>query len=48
MGQESRKPIFHLTVADGAIGAHLGAVRDAGEDFRALALSIAEKMEMTV
>lgn len=37
LGQEARKPIFDLTVADGAIGAHALAVREARADFRALA-----------
>ncbi len=43
MGQESRKPIFDLTTADGAIGSHAVAVQDARGDFRALAKSIFEK-----
>lgn len=46
MGQEQRKPIFRLTSADGAIGSHAGAVRDAGEDFRELAQKIAAKIEL--
>ncbi|UXI68009.1 ParA family protein [Tahibacter amnicola] len=37
MAQESRKPIFSLTVADGAIGNHLAAVKLAYDDFKALA-----------
>jgi hypothetical protein len=40
MAQEVRKPIFHLTAADGAIGNHSYAVRDAGADFRSLAAAI--------
>lgn len=44
MGQESRKPIFSLTSADGAIGAHAHAVQSAKADFRELALKIAEKI----
>ncbi len=40
MAQELRKPIFHLTSADGAIGSHSQAVRDAGTDFRVLANQI--------
>jgi cellulose biosynthesis protein BcsQ len=40
MAQEFRKPIFHLTAADGAIGNHSYAVRDAGADFRTLAAAI--------
>lgn len=41
MAQEHRKPIFHLTAADGAIGGHMGAVLDAARDFRHLAKRIA-------
>jgi len=40
MAQEARKPIFHLKPADGALGAHTYAVRDAYEDFRVLSLEI--------
>lgn len=43
MGQESRKPIFDLTTADGAIGSHAAAVQDARSDFRKLARLIMEK-----
>ena len=34
MAQEARKPIFHLTPADGAIGSHAAAARDAYTDFK--------------
>ncbi len=44
MAQEHRKPIFNLTSADGAIGAHANAVRDAKEDLKQLAIKIASKM----
>ena len=44
MAQEHRKPIFNLTSADGAIGAHANAVQDAKEDFKQLAIKIASKM----
>lgn len=47
MGQEQRKPIFFLTSADGAIGAHAGAVLDAKADFDRLARDIAEKIGLT-
>lgn len=40
MAQEVRKPIFHLSSADGAIGSHSQAVRDAWNDFKALAVKI--------
>ncbi len=45
MGQEHRKPIFRLTPADGAIGAHANAVRDAENDFRALAGKIDDQID---
>lgn len=48
MAQENRKPIFNLTSADGAIGAHANAVQDAKEDFKRLAIKIASKMEIEI
>ncbi len=45
MAQEHRKPIFKLTPAEGAIGSHAAAVRDAGRDFRTLAEKILSRME---
>jgi chromosome partitioning protein len=45
MAQEVRKPIFQLTTADGAIGSHSYAVRDAWSDFKALAVAILERIE---
>ncbi len=48
MAQEHRKPIFNLTSADGAIGAHANAVQDAKKDFIQLATRIAEQMEITL
>lgn len=44
MGQEQRKPIFHLTAADGAIGSHANAVQDARQDFKILAETIWAEM----
>ena len=44
MGQEARKPIFHLTGADGAIGNHSLAVREAYSDFHTLASVILDRM----
>lgn len=44
MAQEVRKPIFHLSSADGAIGSHAQAVRDAWSDFKALALQIEQRI----
>lgn len=40
MAQEHRKPIFKLTPADGAIGAHASAVQKARKDFEELAHKI--------
>jgi len=41
MAMEARKPIFFLKSADGAIGAHIEAVRDCYRDFQELAAKIA-------
>ncbi|HKO56672.1 MAG TPA: AAA family ATPase, partial [Thermoanaerobaculia bacterium] len=43
MAMEARKPVFFLKPADGAIGAHVEAARNAYEDFLALARRIAER-----
>lgn len=40
MAQEARKPIFSLTSADGAIGSHANAVKEAHNDFLSLARKI--------
>jgi len=45
MAQEVHKPIFQLTPADGAIGSHSAAVSSAWSDFKALAVSILERIE---
>jgi chromosome partitioning protein len=45
MALEVRKPIFHLTAADGAIGNHAYAVKDAWSDFKALAGAILSRIE---
>lgn len=45
MAQEVRKPIFQLSSADGAIGSHAQAVRDAWSDFKALAVAIEAKID---
>lgn len=41
MAQEAHKPIFHLKPADGAIGAHVKAVKSVYWDFKELAQKIA-------
>lgn len=46
MAQEARKPIFHLTSADGAIGNHTYAVKDAETDFRILTTKILERIDL--
>ncbi len=46
MAQEYRKPIFHLTTADGAFGSHAAAVESAHEDFRILAEKIVGRIEL--
>jgi cellulose biosynthesis protein BcsQ len=44
MAQEAKKPMFLLKPADGAIGGHQGAVRQAHGDFESLAAKIVEVM----
>lgn len=44
LAQEARKPIFRLTAADGASGAHYTAAQKAGDDFRCLARRLAERI----
>ena len=46
MAQEARKPIFDLTPADGAIGSHAAAVRQAFGDFQALSRRICKEIEL--
>lgn len=46
MAQEARKPIFHLTPADGAIGSHSAAAQDAHKDFKILAKKIIERVQV--
>ncbi|MCS6814124.1 MAG: AAA family ATPase [Cyanobacteria bacterium] len=48
MAQESRKPIFHLKPADGAIGAHASAVRQVYWDFKDLAQKIADRTALVL
>jgi chromosome partitioning protein len=48
MAQEAHKPVFHLKPADGAIGAHLQAAREAYKDFKALAFRIAEGADIVL
>ena len=46
MAQEVRKPIFHLTAADGAIGSHSYAAQSAWSDFKALAVAILDRIDL--
>ena len=46
MAQEARKPIFHLTAADGAIGSHAAAANDARQAFKALARRIVQRIDL--
>jgi cellulose biosynthesis protein BcsQ len=48
IAQEHRKPIFDLTVADGAIGSHAHAVTMAREDYKNLAQKIAQKISLPI
>ena len=48
MAMEARKPIFRLTPADGAIGAHASAVADCGRDFEKLARALAASTGLTI
>jgi chromosome partitioning protein len=45
LGQDARKPIFKLTAADGALGAHSVAAREAYGDFKSLALEMLQRIE---
>lgn len=47
MAQESRKPMFSLKPADGALGAHTYAVKDAYEAFRRLAMEIVQRANVS-
>lgn len=44
LGREARKPIFALTPADGAMGAHAGAANAAYADFRELARELLRRI----
>jgi len=46
MAQETRKPMFFLKPADGAMGAHTYAVQEAYRDFRSLAEEIARRTNL--
>nr|WP_228060733.1 MULTISPECIES: hypothetical protein [unclassified Coleofasciculus] len=46
MAQEAHKPIFHLKPADGAIGAHITAVKGVYWDFKDLAHKVAARTQL--
>lgn len=46
LAQDKRKPIFKLTAADGAIGAHYTAVQEVRGEFRRLASAIERRIEL--
>ena len=46
LAMESRKPMFHLRPADGAIGSNIEAVKDCYQDFKKLAIRIAESTQL--
>lgn len=46
LAQEARKPMFFLKPADGALGAHGNAVRQAFSDFLDVAIKIADRTEI--
>jgi len=48
LAQDALKPMFHLRAADGALGGHANAVHDCYEDFRRLAMAVAEKCEVDI
>jgi cellulose biosynthesis protein BcsQ len=48
LAQEARKPLFALKPADGALGSHMQGVQSAYRDFRALAVAIAEHINLTL
>lgn len=48
MAMDANKPMFFLKPADGAIGAHLEAVRKCHSDFRQLAESTAKKIQLNL
>jgi len=48
MAMDARKPMFHLKPSDGAIGAHVEAVRSCYADFEALAKQVVRRAGLTL
>lgn len=44
LAQRARKPVFHLTAADGALGSHYYRANEASSDFRLLARTLADRI----
>ena len=44
LAHDARKPIFHLQAADGALGAHGTAAREAAKDFRKIGRKLADRI----
>ena len=44
LAHDARKPIFHLQAADGVLGAHGTAAREAGKDFRRIGRKLADRV----
>jgi hypothetical protein len=48
LAREARKPIFHLRMADGALGSQWDAVQDVQRDFNKLAREIARRIGLAI
>ncbi|MBN1911761.1 MAG: hypothetical protein JW818_18620 [Pirellulales bacterium] len=48
LAQDALKPMFYLRAADGALGGHASAVQGCHDDFRNLALAIANKCKVAI
>jgi cellulose biosynthesis protein BcsQ len=48
MAQDALKPMFHLKAADGALGGHIYAVQECHDDFKKLAIAIANKVGVAI
>jgi hypothetical protein len=48
LAHEARKPIFLLTPADGALGAHAVAAQDAGRELRDLSRRLAARIGLDI
>ncbi len=44
LAHDARKPIFHLQAADGVLGAHGTAAREAAKDFRRIGKKLADRV----